>query len=103
MESLESICFEIISYVGTARSLYIEAIREARKGNFDNSLKLIDEGNENFNKGHNAHSKLIFNEANGELEKVSLILIHAEDQLMSAESFKILSLEFVELYKSIKC
>ena len=30
MEGLELICFEIISSVGMARSLYIEAIQEAK-------------------------------------------------------------------------
>ena len=35
MEGLELICFEIISSVGMARSLYIEAIQEAKAGNFE--------------------------------------------------------------------
>ena len=35
MEGLELIAFEIISSVGTARSCYIEAISEAKKGNYE--------------------------------------------------------------------
>ena len=34
MEGLELISFEIISNVGMSKSLSIEAIREARKGNY---------------------------------------------------------------------
>lgn len=30
-----------------------------------------------------------------------MILMHAEDQLMSAEAFRILADEFIELYKKI--
>jgi PTS system cellobiose-specific IIA component len=43
--------------------------------------------------------KLIQNEASGKKNEMSLLLVHAEDQLMSAEGFKILALEFIEIYK----
>lgn len=44
MEGLELIAFEIISSVGTARSCYIEAINEAKKGNYEKAEELIAEG-----------------------------------------------------------
>lgn len=102
MEGLELICFEIISSVGMARSLFIEAIQEAKEGNFEEAEKKIEEGNESFTQGHHAHAKLIQQEASGEACGMTLLLTHAEDQLMSAEAFKILSQEFVDLYKMIK-
>lgn len=102
MEGLELICFEIISSVGMARSLYIEAIQEAKAGNFERCDELINEGNEAFTQGHHAHAKLIQKEASGEPTTMTLLLTHAEDQLMSAEGFKILSLEFIDIYKLLK-
>ncbi|GAB6168192.1 PTS lactose/cellobiose transporter subunit IIA [Clostridium carnis] len=101
MNELEMICFEIISSVGTARSMYIEAIQEAKKKNFKAAEDLIEEGSKIFFNGHHAHMKLIQNEAKGETTNVSLILLHAEDQLMSAEGFKITATEFIELYKRL--
>lgn len=101
MNELEMICFEIISYVGNARSMYIEAIQEAKKKNFKAAKELIEEGSKSFLNGHHAHMKLIQNEANGKATNVSLILLHAEDQLMSAEGFKIIATEFIELYKKL--
>lgn len=101
MDELEMICFEIISSVGTARSMYIEAIQEAKKKNFIEAENLIEEGSKIFLTGHHAHSKLIQNEASGTPTKISLILLHAEDQLMSAEGFKITATEFIELYKRL--
>ena len=83
MEGLELIAFQIISAVGTARSSYIEAIQEAKKGNFEGAEKLIAEGDEVFVEGHDAHAKLLQEEANGN-SVVSLLILHAEDQLMSA-------------------
>lgn len=102
MEGLELICFQIISSVGNARSLYIEAIQEAKAGNFEKAEELIKEGESSFTQGHIAHGSLIQQEASGEATTMTLLLTHAEDQLMSAEAFGILSREFVDLYKEIK-
>jgi cellobiose PTS system EIIA component len=101
MEGIELISFQIISAVGSARSNYIEAISEARNGKYDRAEELIREGEEMFLQGHAAHAKMITEEANGNKTDVQLLLIHAEDQLMSAEAFGILAKEFVELYKKV--
>ena len=102
MEGLELTCFQIISSVGMARSLFIEAIQEAKAGNFEAAEQKINEGNENFTTGHHAHAQLIQQEASGEVTQMTLLLTHAEDQLMSAEAFKFLAQEFIVLYKEIK-
>lgn len=102
MEEIELASFQIISAVGEARSLYIEAIQEAKIGNFKSALEKIEEGKKMFEEGHNAHLGLIQKESNGEEVIPKLILLHAEDQLMSAEGFKIIAEEFIDVYKSIK-
>ena len=48
MEGLELQCFQIISAVGMARSSYIEAIQEAKKGNFEEAKNMIAEGEKSF-------------------------------------------------------
>lgn len=100
-EELEEICFEMISAVGSARSSYIEAIQEAKKGNIENAENMIEEGSKMFVEGHHAHAKLVQAEASGDKPPVSLILVHAEDQLMSAEAFKIIATELIDVYKKI--
>lgn len=99
---MELISFQIISAVGTARSMYIEAIEEAKKGNIEQARKLIEEGEEIFVEGHKAHAGLIQQEANGESVIPQLLLVHAEDQLMSAEAFKIIATQFIDLYERLK-
>ena len=59
MEGLELIAFEIISSVGTARSCYIEAINEAKKGNYEKAEELIAEGEKVFIEGHDKHNELL--------------------------------------------
>ena len=79
VEGLEMTCFQIISNVGAARSSYIEGIQKAKE----------------------AHFELIQKEAQGVQVGGSLILVHAEDQLMSAESFKIIAEEMIASYERI--
>ena len=101
MDGIEMICFEIISNVGMARGSYVEAIDLATEGKFDEARAKIEEGNQFFVKGHEAHADLIQKEAAGEKTEIILVLVHAEDQLMSAESFKILAEKFIALSEKI--
>ncbi|MBC1480327.1 PTS lactose/cellobiose transporter subunit IIA [Listeria seeligeri] len=102
MEGVELISFQIISSVGTARSCYIEAIQLAKENNTKEAYNKLKEGETYFNEGHHAHSQLIQQEAAGGRIEFSIILMHAEDQLMSAEAFRIIAEEFIEVYKKMK-
>lgn len=101
MEGVELICFQIISSVGTARSSYIEAIQKAKAGDFEGAAVLMDAGEREFVNGYRAHSELIQREAAGTPVANSLILVHAEDQVMSAEEFRIIASELIDSYKRI--
>ena len=45
--------------------------------------------------------EMIQKEASGESVETCLLLIHAEDQMMSAETFQVLAGEFIDLCKMI--
>jgi len=94
MEGTELVAFNIIASVGTARSSYIGAIDAAAEGKFDEAAAMIEEGKKAFVEGHDAHAKLLTAMANGETVEMTLLLTHAEDQLMSAEAFGILAERF---------
>ena len=95
MESLELVAFEIISNVGMGKSLAIEAIREARKGNYEEANKKIEEAKEFLLQGHHSHTSLI------QKLEFSLIIMHAEDQLISAETIKDLAIEIIEMHEDL--
>lgn len=99
---LEMKCFEIITNVGSARSFFVEAIAQAKKGDFEAAQASMHQGEEAFKLGHHAHADLVQAEANEENVQVTLLLVHAEDQLMSAEGFKIIANEFIDLYRNLK-
>lgn len=98
---LENLSMQIISNVGGAKSLYIMAINEAKNGNYDKAKEIIREGDEYYNKGHHAHSEIFMGEIDKDFSIAHVLLLHAEDQLMAADSFKIIANEFIDLYKKI--
>lgn len=101
MDGIELIAFDIISNVGMAKSLAIEALRDVREGKYDEAEKKMNEVSEYLVKGHHAHTSLIQKEAAGEKVEFSLIIMHAEDQMMSAETIKSLVEEMIEMFKQL--
>lgn len=97
----ETTLFQIIAAAGSSRSAYVEAIESAKHGDFDQAESLIGEGEKAFLEGHSAHMSMIQKEASGEESPISLLTIHAEDQLMSAEQFGILARQFIDVYRHI--
>lgn len=101
MEGLELICFQIITAAGGAKSSYIEAISKAKEGLFDEAEALIQQGDDMLKEGHAPHTDLVQKEAGSGESLITLILAHAEDQMMSAEVFKVMAQEIIELYKKL--
>lgn len=91
MEGMEQICFEMISAAGAARSSFIEAIDNVKSGDLKAAEEAMKEGEKYQVDCHKVHHDLITQEASGKPADVSLLLIHAEDQLMAAEMFQILA------------
>ena len=100
-EQFEMLCFQVITFVGTARTHFINAIQSAKEGNFEEAQKLLKEGDDAFSQGHNGHADLLTMDANGELSGGLMLLMHAEDQLMSAENFKIIAEEMIASYEKM--
>lgn len=92
----ESVCFEIISCAGTAKSCFLEAIEAAK--NSEDYEDLINEGTKAFEEASKAHFKALQLETENQLSS-GLLLIHAETILSSAETIRDLSSTIIELIK----
>lgn len=97
----ESDIFEIITYSGNAKSLAYESLNAASNYNFEKSEELSEEAQKELNKAHNTQTSLIQDEINGKAVEMSLLMVHAQDHLMSTISEKSLIEKMVELYKEI--
>ena len=99
MEGFELISFQIIAAVGTARSMYMEALQRAKDGNIDLAKQMIADADEAYSRGHEVHMQILTMQAQGEEIPYNLLLNHAEDQMMCAEIVKMLVEELIEIYQ----
>lgn len=97
---LEEMALEIITNVGTARSMYVEAVEAAKAGNFEEAHNLVAEGEKIFVNGHHAHADLVNAKIGVEELQYMFLVMHAEDQLMSAETLKIVCDELIDMLEA---
>lgn len=102
MSENEILYTQLIAFAGDARSSYIESIQLAKKGLFDDSYSKIEDGKNKFIEAHKIHFQLMNNSNDVFNYTENLLLIHAEDQLASAESFSILAVELIDFMKNYK-
>lgn len=97
----EEIIFGIITSSGEARSSAFEALNNARNGNFEECKRLLKLSSEQSLESHNIQTDLIQKEAQGNNTEVSLLMVHAQDHLMTSILAKELITEMVHLYERL--
>ncbi|WP_143800250.1 PTS lactose/cellobiose transporter subunit IIA, partial [Oenococcus oeni] len=50
---------------------------------------------------HNSQTDMLTKEANGDHAKVTLLMVHSQDHIMNAITFRDLAGEIVDLYKKL--
>ena len=99
-KNLEAI-MGLIMHGGDAKSKAVEAIREAKTGNFDLAGDLINQATEALNKAHKSQTGLLTQEASGKEVELSLLMIHGQDHLMTALTFIDMAKEVIELHEKM--
>jgi PTS system cellobiose-specific IIA component len=97
----EIIALNLISNSGNARSLSFEALQKAREGKYDEAKELIKKAEESSLLAHKAQTELIQAEANGNTPEYSIIMVHAQDHLMTSLLAKDLIQEMIMMYEKI--
>lgn len=100
-EELQVTAFEIILNSGNARSMVHEAFNAMREGNFVLAEEKLVESNEEILKAHQAQTDLLQEYASGKEIVVEIIMVHAQDHLMTTMTLREVALEMLELYKKI--
>ncbi|MDR2748808.1 MAG: PTS lactose/cellobiose transporter subunit IIA [Bifidobacteriaceae bacterium] len=101
MDELETKIFEIISFVGEGRAKAFEAIGETKKGNDDAADKLLQEAKAQTAKAHHIQTELVQDDLAGKT-KISLLLVHAQDQLMTFMSEYAIIEQLLEIIKDMR-
>lgn len=98
MDENNELIMNLIINAGDAKSSAMEAIYAAKKRDFETAQNKLKEANSKINLAHNAQTDLLTAEANGDHTDVSLLMIHAQDHLMTALTFLELAKELVDVY-----
>lgn len=100
--NIEEIAMELVGNAGESRSLAFEALNAAKKGDYEEAEKKLQESKEKMLRAHHIQTELICKEADGEKVELGLIMVHAQDHLMTAILARDLITEMIEVYKKIK-
>ncbi|MET3196707.1 PTS lactose/cellobiose transporter subunit IIA [Bacillus sp. OAE603] len=100
-EELYNLSFQLILHSGNARSFAMEAIYDAKDLHFELAQEKLSEAEREFSQAHHFQTQLIQAEAGGEDFDIPIILIHAQDHLMTAMTLKDLAREIVDLRKDM--
>lgn len=93
--------FGIIATAGDAKGTAHEALNHAEKFEFEKAEELMEEASKIMVEAHKIQTEMIHQEAAGDKVEVNIILIHAQDHLMTAMSEINMIERFIKMYKKI--
>ena len=91
----------LIANGGNAKSLAFEAIRKAKVGDIEGAREKLAEADKSLLEAHNSQTGMLTKEAQGDHMPVSLLVVHSQDHLMNAITFRDLAGEMVDLYEKL--
>ena len=98
-EELEEVVMGLIINSGQARSLAYAALKQAKQGDFAAAKAMMDQSRLALNEAHLVQTK--GDAVEGKM-KVSLVLVHAQDHLMTSMLARELITELIELHEKLK-
>ncbi len=101
MEQLEQLIFQLIANSGSARSNIFEAFDFAQEGDFEKANELMKEAKKEILEAHRIQTSLIHKDSQGEEVKINILMVHAQDHLMSSILAKDLVEKMIEMQLEI--
>lgn len=98
----EEFLMTLLCEVGQGKACFMQAMLEARKGQFSESQRLLAQGDISLSTVHKSQTNLIgFDEGQGRVQ-MTLILTHIQDHIMTTMLCRDLAIEIIELHKQIR-
>ncbi|OJF93819.1 PTS lactose/cellobiose transporter subunit IIA [Alkalibacterium sp. 20] len=100
-DQMMEIAMTLIMHGGDARSSAMEAIHAAKVDKFNLAEEKIRDADAAIKKAHRVQTDLLTQEASGETVEINLLLVHAQDHLMNAMTYRDMAEEMIDLYKRL--
>ncbi len=99
---LESQIMGIIVNAGHGRSLCYESLNAAKSGDFIKAEELIDQSREALSQAHLIQTQLIEADEGMGKTPMTLVMVHAQDHLMTSILCKELVIEMIDIHKKFR-
>lgn len=90
----------IIMNAGNSKGLAHQALAAAKTGDFEAAHDYMKQADAALSEAHNVQTDMLTKEAQGDHTEVNLYMVHAQDHLMNAITYKDLVKEFIEVYET---
>lgn len=101
-DTLEEVVMGLIINAGEARSLAYAALKQAKQGDFAAAKTMMEQSRTALNEAHRVQTALIESDQGEGKVNVSLVLVHAQDHLMTAMLARELIAELITLYETMQ-
>lgn len=98
-DDLQVVAFEIILHSGDARSIVHEGFQLMREGKYDEAETKLEEANQKLLEAHKSQTSLLQSYASGEEVIMEVIMVHAQDHLMTTMTLREMAVELLVMYK----
>lgn len=100
---LEEVVMGLIINSGQARSLAYGALKQAKQGgDFAAAKAMMEQSRQALSEAHRVQTQLIESDEGEGKMKVSLVLVHAQDHLMTSMLARELVAELIELHEKVQ-
>ncbi|GGB56420.1 PTS cellobiose transporter subunit IIA [Virgibacillus dakarensis] len=101
-EQIQSVAFEIILHSGSSRTMIHEAFEMMRNNEFENARNKLKEANNEVLLAHQSQTALLQQYSSGETINTDIIMVHAQDHLMTTMTLREVALEMLHLYEKLE-
>ena len=102
IENLEETVMELIINAGESRSCAMQALYAAKAGNWDEVDDLLEESTAASKRAHAVQTELIGMDMGTGKVPVNLIMVHAQDHIMTSMLARELIEELIEVHKKLQ-
>lgn len=91
----------LIMHGGNAKGQAYQAIQLAKEGKFDEADAAMALANQELKEAHDVQTDMLTKEAQGEHTEIDLYMVHRQDHLMNALTFRDMAIELIALMKRV--
>lgn len=94
--------FQIIAAAGSSRSKSLQALKEAKKGDYEKAEQMLKEAEEEMNDAHQLQFEMLQKQCSGENVNMTIVTVHGQDHITMAVCTFDLVKEMIDLIKEMR-